>query len=295
MSQAIRARRPDVDVRGKLPDDVTQDDLAWADAYMGFKAPPAVAHMGNVRWVQCTGAGVDGWASLSAEVVLTRSSEAFGPMIAEWVLARVFAVQLQVLDLASAQRESRWAPREIARVAATRALVVGTGQVGSAIALALRAVGVHVVGVSRTGAAAECSAFSAVHASSELAALVSDVDWLVLAVPDTPASRGLISPAVLARCRGAVLLNVGRGSAVDEAAMLAALDDGRLRAAALDVFATEPLPADSPIWTHPRVLVSPHISGQTTAAGAAAAFLDALDALERGEAPATLVDRGRGY
>jgi phosphoglycerate dehydrogenase-like enzyme len=296
IAESIHARRPDLELRGKLFTDITADDLTWAEAYIGFKRPPSVPDMGNVRWIQCTGAGVDSWmaSNLDPAILLTRSPESFGPMIAEWAVSRIFAIQLQLLELAQAQRERRWAPRDIARVAGTRALVVGTGDIGRAIARSLHALGVHVTGVSRSGAA-EGAVFSAVHPASELANLVGDADWIVVAVPDTPASRGLISRDVLSRCQGAVLLNAGRGSVVEESALPDALDNGWLRAAALDVFATEPLPIDSPLWSDPRVMVSPHISGLTTIDGAAHGFLECLDSLERGELPKWVVDRERGY
>lgn len=296
IAESIRARRPDLELRGKVFTDITAEDLAWAEAYIGFKRPPSVSDMGNVRWIQCTGAGVDSWmaSELDPSILLTRSPESFGPMIAEWAVSRIFAIQLQVLELAAAQRERRWAPRDIARVAGTRALVVGTGDIGRAIASSLHALGVHVTGVSRSGTA-DSTAFSAVHPSSELGNLVGTADWIVVAVPDTPASRGLISRDVLSRCRGAVLLNAGRGSVVEEAALPEALDNGWLRAAALDVFATEPLPTESPLWLDPRVMVSPHISGLTTIDGAAHGFLECLESLERGELPKWVVDRERGY
>ena len=296
IADCIHARRSDLELRGKLFTDITAGDLEWAEAYIGFKRPPLVSDMGNVRWIQCTGAGVDSWmaSSLDPRILLTRSPESFGPMIAEWAVSRIFAIQLQLLELADAQREKRWAPRDIARVAGTRALVVGTGDIGRAIATSLRALGVHVTGVSRSGTA-DASVFPAVHPSSALETLVADADWIVVAVPDTPASRGLISREVLARCHGAVLLNAGRGSVVEEGALPHALDQGWLRAAALDVFATEPLPADSPLWGDPRVMVSPHISGLTTIDGAAHGFLECLESLERGDLPTWAVDRERGY
>ena len=296
IAESIRARRPDLELRGKVFTDITAEDLTWAEAYIGFKRPPSVSDMGNVRWIQCTGAGVDSWmaSDLDPSILLTRSPESFGPMIAEWAVSRIFAIQLQLLELAEAQRERRWAPRDIARVAGTRALVVGTGDIGRAIAHALHALGVHVTGVSRSGTA-NSAAFSAVHPASELANLVGNADWIVVAVPDTPASRGLISRDVLSRCQGAVLLNAGRGSVVEETALPEALDNGWLRAAALDVFATEPLPADSPLWSDPRGMVSPHLSGLTTIDGAAHGFLECLESLERGELPTWVVDGTRGY
>jgi phosphoglycerate dehydrogenase-like enzyme len=151
-----------------------------------------------------------------------------------------------------------------------------------------------VVGVSRTGRAASAD-FGAVHRTETLPDLVGAAQWIVLTLPLTPATRGLVSRALMARCRGAVLLNAGRGAVVEERAIPEALDRGWLRGAALDVFAMEPLPADSPLWSDTRVMVSPHISGLTTVEGAGAGFLACLAMLERGALPRWVVDRGRGY
>lgn len=293
----LRARRPDLEFRGALHTAITPDDLAWADAYIGFRRPPSAVTMGAVRWVHCTGAGVDSWLDapgLDAGILLTRTPESFGPPIAEWAVARVFAIQQQLLDVAAAQREARWAPRDVARVAGTRALIVGTGDIGRAIARSFDALGIIVTGVSRSGAMVDAP-FAAVHRADALADLVVDADWIVLVVPATRETRGLVSRAVLARCRGAVLLNAGRGAVVDEAALPEALAQGWLRAAALDVFEREPLPADSPLWSDPRVLVSPHISGLTTIDGAGSGFLECLESLEAGRIPKWQVDRLAGY
>lgn len=253
--------------------------------------------MGTVRWVHCTGAGVDGWlggAPLPADILLTRSAESFGPMIAEWALARMFAVQQQLLPLAQAQAERRWAPLDPVPLAGTRALLVGAGDIGAAIARRLVALDVRVTAVSRSGVARD-PALGAVRTPEALPALVADADWIVVTLPLTPETRGLVSGAVLARARGAVLVNAGRGAVVEESAIVPALDAGHLRAAALDVFEEEPLPAGSPLWGDPRVLVSPHISGLTTVAGAADGFVACLAELDRGLVPRWAVDRERGY
>ena len=209
-------------------------------------------------------------------------------------MARVFAVQQQLADLALAQREGRWAPRDISHVAGTRAVVVGTGDLGRAVATTLAALGVTVDGVSRTGVSTH-PAFRAVHPVRALPRLVVDAQWVVLTVPDTPATRGLFSRDVMSRCRGAVLLNAGRGSVVDEGALPEALERDWLRAVALDVFAVEPLPAASPLWAHPRVMISPHCSGRTTVACAVDGFIECLEVLAQGRVPTWVVDRNRGY
>lgn len=292
----LRARRPDLEVRSGSLADLTADDMAWAETYIGFRRP-RVNTLGSVRWVHCTGAGVDAWlqpVEIDRSILLTRTPESFGPMIAEWAVARVLAFQQQLFEVARAQGQHRWAPRDIAMVAGTRALVVGTGDVGGAVARQLAALGCHVTGVSRTGRSDD-PAFAAVYPVSALPHLVGDARWIVLTVPITAATRGLVNRDLLSRCRGAVLLNAGRGAVVEEAALPEALENGWLAGAALDVFEVEPLPVQSPLWDHPKVMVSPHISGLTTTAGAGEGFLECLADLEQGRLPRWVVDRERGY
>ena len=312
----IRERRPDLEVRGAKFTDITAADLAWGEAYIGFKRPSAATTMGAIRWVHCTGAGVDSWVGtpeLDRAVLLTRTPESFGPMIAEWAVSRVLAVQQQLFDVARAQTERRWAHREVKPIRGTKALVVGTGDVGTAVATLLAALGCLVTGVSRTGIAAGqttagaigaatggliargTAPFTAVHTVDKLGSLVGDADWIVLTLPITPATRGLFGRDVLSKCRGAVLLNAGRGQVVEESALPEALDKGWLRGAALDLFEVEPLPETSPLWNDARVMVSPHISGPTTVAGAAIGFIECLAELEAGHLPKWVVDRERGY
>ncbi len=293
----LAARIPAVEIRHAEPEAITPADLTWADSYIGFRRPVQLKTMGNVQWVHSTGAGVDGWLNgpaLEPGLLLTRSPELFGPMIAEWAVARIFAIQLQLVPLLAAQRERRWAHGDIPRVAGTRALLVGTGDIGRSIATALASLGVHVTGVCRSGRS-DHPAFQAVHAIEALPELVGAADWIICSLPDTPATRGLMSRALLSRCRGAVLLNAGRGAVVDEPAIPEALDSGWLRAAALDVFAEEPLPPSSPLWQDPRVLISPHVSGLTTVEGAGDGFIECREQLARGELPIWAIDRTRGY
>jgi phosphoglycerate dehydrogenase-like enzyme len=296
VADALRALRPDLALRGAPHTALTADDLAWGEAYLGFKRPP-LPSLGNIRWVHCTGAGVDAWLEpepLPTSILLTRTSESFGPMIAEWALARALAEAQRLGTLGAAQGERRWAPVEPAFLRGTTAVVLGTGDVGAHCARLFRALGVHVIGVSRSGRADPVD-FAEGWPVEALRDVVPRADWLLAMLPLTPATRGLVSREVLAACRGAMLLNAGRGAVVDEAALPEALDAGWLRAAALDVFAVEPLPPTSPLWAHPRVTISPHCSGPTTVAGAVAGFVECLAALEGGAMPRWVVDRARGY
>ncbi|MEO5815199.1 MAG: D-2-hydroxyacid dehydrogenase [Gemmatimonadaceae bacterium] len=296
LSSLIRSRRGDLELRGSKYTDVTADDLMWGDTYLGFKRPP-LPTMGNVRWVHCTGAGVDAWLHpepLPPEILLTRTSEPFGRSIAEWALARALAFRQLLLSLAECQRRHEWTPREVGSVRGSRAVVVGTGDIGSSIARLFTALGAQVHGVSRSGGG-DSAVFATLSKVSALPQLVTDADWLIVTVPLTSGTRGLIGREVLSACRGAVLINTGRGEVVDESLLPLALSAGWLSGAALDVFAVEPLPATSPLWDDPRVMISPHMSGLTTVEGAVEGFLECLGEIERGRHPARTIDRAREY
>jgi len=296
ISAALLSVRPSLEVRGNRFTDITANDLAWGEVYVGFKRPP-VPTMGTVRWVHCTGAGVDSWftpTELPRDILLTRSAESFGGQIAEWALARALAVTQQLADVARAQERHEWAQRDIAMLRGTRALIVGTGDIGTSIGRAFRAMGVDVSGVSRT-ARGDASVFSSVAQPAALPVLVPHVDWLIVTVPFTPATRHLINRDVLSQCRNVVLMNAGRGAVVDEALLPEALDKGWLRAIALDVFEVEPLPITSPLWDDERVMISPHISGLTTVAGVVDGFFECLHDIERGVSPKWTVDRDQQY
>ena len=296
LSEALHRARPDLSIRGNKYTELTPDDLEWGDTYIGFRRPP-LATMGNIRWVHCTGAGVDSWLfpdELPRDILLTRSSESFGPMIAEWALARALAFSQQLLDLAQHQQRREWKPRDVAMLRGTTAVVVGTGDVGTHVGRLFRSMGCEVLGVSRSGGGDE-SVFSTRSTVSSLATVAAQADWLIATLPLTSETKGLIDRDVLQACRGAVLMNAGRGAVVDETLIPEALDKGWLRGAALDVFDTEPLPAESPLWTDGRVMISPHISGITTTEGAVSGFLECLEALERGERPRWIVNRERQY
>ena len=293
---ALLRERPDLEVRGGKFTEIRREDLAWGEAYLGFRRPP-LPSLGNIRWVHSTGAGVDAWLypeELSRDILLTRSSESFGPMSAEWALARALAFSQRVVALADAQRQKRWDKVDVPMLAGTTALVIGTGDVGAHVGALFKALGCHVRGVSRSGRG-DSSVFESVASASDLANAVVGANWIVVMLPLTNETRGLVSRTVLRQCAGAVLMNAGRGPVVDESALPEALDKGWLRGAALDVFEVEPLPATSSLWGDERVMISPHIAGLTTVEGAVAGFVECLKDLEHNRAPKWVVNRERQY
>lgn len=292
----LRERRPDLELRTRaLAAEVTADDLAWAEAMIGFRRP-AVAGWGSLHWIHSIGAGTDGFlfrSDLPGHVVVTRSPEDFGPAIGEWCVARALAVTQHLSQLATAQRARQWSSMAPVPLAGARVLVAGTGMVGAGIAQAFSGLGCVVDGLSRTGQPA--SGFRAVHRMDAFAAAIAGARWLVLALPLTEGTHHLFNRERLSQCGGAYLMNAGRGATVDEAAIPEAIDRGWLSGAALDVFAVEPLPADSPLWHHPGITISPHCSAPSTLEVVGEGFLECLAALERGERPRWAVDRTIGY
>jgi phosphoglycerate dehydrogenase-like enzyme len=292
--ERLRPARPDIEFRAMHPNAATAEDVAWAEAVVGFRRP--AAGLGNARWVHCIGAGVDGWTrdiTWPGTVLLTRTTQSFAVPIGEYVLARVLAAAQEIPELVHDQDARRWRTFVPSVVHGTRAVVIGTGDLGQGIAERLKAVGIAVDGVSRSGALAP--GFVSVVRPSGLPGALPGAAWLVLAAPLTDETRGMIDDAVLHHVRDCWLINVARAPLIDEAAVLRALDDGRLAGAALDVFNTEPLPAESPLWAHPKVMISPHIAGVTSIDGAVDGFLSALEALEAGRMPERVVDVGEGY
>lgn len=291
----LRAARPHIEFRAVDYRELTEADVAWAEALVAFRAPKHLIVKGP-RWIHGSGAGVDAWLfrrEFPKDVLLTRTNQKFGGMIGEYCLARALAERQRLFELYEEQKRSHWEMRAIPLVEGTRAVVIGTGEVGQGIAARFHALGARVDGVSMGGRAVH--PFHQVFARRHLHDALKRADWLILAAPLTEATYRMIGAEELAAAQGSYLINVGRGMLVDEAAIIPALDRGDLRGAALDVFETEPLSKESPLWAHPKVTISPHISGVTSVEGATAGFLHALEALERGERPDTAVDVARGY
>lgn len=218
----------------------------------------------RLRWMHIAAAGVDPVLFpevRESEVVLTNSRGVFDDSIAEYVLGVLLAFAKDFVRSWELQRERRWQHRETERLSGRRALVVGTGPIGRAIAAKLRAAGLEVSGAGRRAREGDPD-FGTVHASALLADVVGDFDHVVAIAPLTEQTKGLFDRSVFAAMKPtARFVNVGRGELVVTEDLVDALGAGELAGAALDVFDTEPLPDDSPLWTMRNVLVSPHMSG----------------------------------
>jgi phosphoglycerate dehydrogenase-like enzyme len=262
-----------------------------------WKLPPALyAKASKLQWLQAMGAGVD-WAlapGLRRRVVVTRAPGIFGPWMSEYVLGWCSWVSQRMETYRAAQRERRWVGDVLpGRLRGKTMTLVGVGDIGREIARVARAVGMHVIGVSRSGQ--RVPAVEHVYRPGYLLRALAAADFVVVVLPLTRRTRGLIDERALAAMRpGAWLLNIGRGAVVDDA-LLNAIQTQRIAGAILDVFPTEPLPADHPLWRLDNVVITPHVAGPSTVDEIAPVFNDNLARWLRGRPLQHVVDRKRGY
>jgi glyoxylate/hydroxypyruvate reductase A len=214
--------------------------------------------------------------------------------MARYVLAAALRYALRLDVYGEQQRRARWQAWPERAPASVQAGVLGLGVIGGAIARALAGQGFAVRGYATTAKRIAGVACYAGRAAQD--AFLADVDFLVNALPLTPATDGFVDARVLARLAdGAHVVNVGRGRTLVDADLIAALDRGKLSGATLDVFDVEPLSPAHPYWTHPRVAVTPHVSGPTVPEEAVRQIAAKIGRLERGMSVTGAVDRGRGY
>ncbi len=262
--------------------------------------PGSLAGLPGLRLIQSLWAGVDrllGDASLPAAVPLARMVDpAMNAAMAETALWATLAMHRGFFAYARRQQQARWQPHGQRRADELRVSVLGLGQMGASVALRLAQQGYVVTGWTRSARAGSPAGVTVVRGDDALAALLPVSDIVINLLPLTAETRGLINADWLAALPAlAGLVNLGRGAHVVEADLLAALDSGRLGHAVLDVFQTEPLPADHAFWRHPRVTVLPHAAAMTDPRSAAAVAVANLRAARDGRPLAHLVERARGY
>jgi phosphoglycerate dehydrogenase-like enzyme len=257
---------------------------------------PAWPEDHSLRWIHTGSIGVDAVLTdqvVESDVVLTNTRGVFERPIAEYVLALILVFAKDLHGTFTRQREKRWEHRATEVIDGTRVLILGAGGVAREVAPLLRAVGMKVDVVGRTARSGD-PALGDVHASAEVDGLLPGADFVVLALPLTSQTRGYLGARRLGLVRpGARIVNVGRGALLDEGALLAALRRGAIAGAALDVFATEPLPPEHPFWAMDQVLVSPHMAGDRIGwqRDAVAGFADNLRLWRAGEELQNIVDK----
>jgi phosphoglycerate dehydrogenase-like enzyme len=256
----------------------------------------------GLRWIHARSAGLD--RVLVPEVVahaaiVTNGRGAFSPALAEFVLAALFFFAKDLRRLLAQQQAGAWEPFDMDRLEGRTVGIVGYGDIGRAVASRVRPLGTRILALRRRPELAVGDPLvDEVLPPDRLLELTARADDVVVAMPLTPETHGFVGhDAIAAMKPTAVLVNVGRGPVVEEQALVLALEERRIRGAALDVFETEPLPAQSPLWRLPNVLLSPHCADHVPGwvDEAMRVFLLQLDRFRRGEPLRDVVDKTRGY
>lgn len=266
---ALQQAAPEAEFRFTTYGQATAEEVCWADILLGNAPVELVAQNGHLEWFQSNAAGPNAYLApgvLPETCIVTNATGAYGLAISEWMLGMWLGLQKDLFHYRDCQNRSEWAPtgRFVRSVYGARVLCVGMGDIGSNFARRAHALGAEVVGVRRTvHPDTPCPDYCLrVVPQSQLDAELPQADLVALSLPGTPETTHLFNKERLARCKtGAILMNVGRGSAVDHDALYEAVHSGKLFGAALDVTEPEPLPADHPLWREPGVIITPHVSG----------------------------------
>lgn len=275
-------------------------DVAYSIRYTGTSDYPRDAFLapGGPKWIAVGGSGTDHFGSWDTEAVtLTNAAGVAADMMAEYIFGGFLHFSLDIPGLQRDQSAKTWDVGRLVRpLHGKTLLIVGLGQTGQAVARRAKAFGMRVLGTRARPAATEC--VDEVHAADRIAQLMPRADFVAVATPLLPSTRGLIGKtAISVMKKGAVLADVSRGGVVDHTALRDALISGQLGGAALDVFEQEPLPPESPLWDTPNVLISPHCSSVHAEWERASfgLFLKNLDRYLNDQPLFNVVDPGRGY
>jgi glyoxylate/hydroxypyruvate reductase A len=299
---AARALKPPFEVR-EWPDAGNIADVTYALAW--GPPPGALATLPNLKLIVSVGAGVDGLLKdpTLPNVPLARYVDPdLSHRMAEYVASQVLWHQRRMPDLVAQQERKIWNYVREPAAKDVRVGVMGLGEMGGASLRALQNFGYQLRGWSRTPRT--IAGVTCYHGTTGLEAFLAGTDILVCVLPLTPDTRGILNRELFRklsisgrheRLPGPVIINAGRGGLQVEADIVAAIKSGELFGASLDVFETEPLPPSSPLWSLPRVIVTPHLAAESTAPSIAAYCLRQIDRHRRGMPIENQVDRARGY
>ena len=282
---------------------ITLENAQDADAIIGNPPQALVPQLKKLKMLQLNSAGNDGYDVAIQQVPgakLYNGSGAYGLAISEHMVGVLLMLMKKLHLYRDNQPSGQWTNfGKVQSIWHSRILVLGMGNIGSMFAERVKAMGAHVIGMKRTpGEKPEC--VDELHTIDALDEILSTVDAVCMSLPNTAATAGILSAARIASMKqGAYVVNVGRGSAIDQEALVAALNDGHLGGAALDVMTPEPLPADHPLWTAKNCIITPHVSGgynlPQTELYAIEIACNNLRAFVAGEPMANEVDVKRGY
>ncbi|MBQ9152749.1 MAG: D-2-hydroxyacid dehydrogenase [Solobacterium sp.] len=282
------------------PEDLDEKDLREAEMFAGSLRPSAAAKMPKLRFVQLFSAGAGNYAWLPEHVVLANAYGAYGGSIAEHMLTVTLMAMKRMPEYLTLQQEKEWKLlKDIDRFEGSRILSVGMGAIGTAYAQKASALGAECYGVRRT-VHDQPPFIRKLVAADGMDELLPDMDVVALSLPGTDEVANLFDYRRLSLMKkSAILINVGRGNSVVTDDLIRIMNEGHLKAACLDVMDPEPLPPDHPLWTAPRVYLTPHISGGYRAGinydRVTDVVIQNLTLVLQGKDPVHIVDRRLGY
>jgi phosphoglycerate dehydrogenase-like enzyme len=302
----LRQRHPDADIAcstdyASLPGILERErpEVLYTIRFAGTPNYPRAAVIGTptLRWISVGGSGVDHLGAWDpARLTVTNAAGAAAEMMAEYVIGGLLHFSLGFDRFARHQKAREWTAGTVASLRGRTLAILGLGKTGQAIARLAKAFGMTVIGIRARPAPTQ--QVDRVEPMTRLHDVLAAADCVALCLPLSAATRGLLDAAAFAAMRpGAVLADISRGGIVQQAALVEALGAGRLRGAVLDVFETEPLPADNPLWQMENVVITPHCSSVYDGweRRSMEMFCDNLDRWQRGVPLQNVVDPGRGY
>ena len=257
---------------------------------------PVLASLPSLKWVQATWAGVEPLLdpSLIRNYTLTNARGVFGGLMTEYVFAYLLMHERKILERLAAQHDHRWEPALTGTLRGKTIGLLGVGSIGSHLAESARYFGMHVRGF--TFKSENCPFVDKYYHSQNLLDFASDLDVLVNVLPNTPLTKNIIDANLLAQLpKHAILINAGRGSAVNESALIEALKQGNLAMAVLDVFTQEPLPSDHAFWQAPNLIITSHTAAPSFPHDIANIFIDNYQAYRQGKPLKYQVNFESGY
>ncbi len=274
-SERLRQHFPRLDIQVLDNWDNLETALRDAEIYFGWRMTEAAfAGARCLRWIHSPAAGVQNLlvpALITSGIPITNARAVHGPVVAEHALAMMLALARGLHRTRDFQAQKKWAVREmwqtpesLREIRGSTVLLLGLGEIGSALARHLRALGAVVIGIRRHPSQGTATA-DEVFAPEDILSLLPRAHWVVLAMPVSGSTPVLCAREFAAMRPDAIVINVSRGALLDESAIIHALANGQIAAAGLDVFAAEPLPSDSPLWSMKQVLISPHLGSATHA------------------------------
>lgn len=302
LEELLRTRDPQVRLQRCASDSWEQTDLSGTTVFFGWPSDEMLARMPELQWVQLPSAGAGAFVRhphLTDRVDVTTSSGVFGIAGAEHTLALLFAVARDIRRHVEQTAAARWGKHEHSvEIYDATIGVFGLGSIGTEIARRLHALGAHVIGVKRTVSGPVPDYLEELTTVDHADAVLPRCDVVVLAMPETTETQGFLSADRIRGLKdGVLIVNVGRGSAIDQSALVAALHQGHVAGAGLDVTTPEPLPPDDPLWNAPNVIITSHSMNVFDRKDERRfdLFADNFARLVAGEELRNLVDHERGY